>query len=404
MSPHFTLDEPEMRHHQNTASTESALADRCPIALNCSHLPRNFWLQLQVILCDPPPLAICWVHYGIVSSPPKTLNFNHLRNACSSIKILAHGMLICNKMSARREWQPNITRSTISILSSRRRCMPRNIRQFSFILPPIFPYIITLVFLDPNQGLPMIPVRDASLIEPHAASVLQLVPRDIAATAEAPVTMSTTSRLRATTLTELLFNLVIQRAYLNRSSADDTQVYFLARKYSVKELHNTPSDTPFLVARAGKVIRYGHTLLTVPEGALQAAEGAGNEQIPQMWCRIGTLITKAAGGSIASDFLMARAYSADGLEYPWIDSNRPTSHKNIPATEHVSASPSPLNSHECGAKEADSSDPDEVQCEKCFSWSHIKCLERAYPGTDWNDPQVHSVCSGCGGGRSMVPE
>jgi hypothetical protein len=46
-----------------------------------------------------------------------------------------------------------------------------------------------------------------------------------------------------------------------------------------------------------------------------------------VWCRIGTHVTKAAGASIASDFLMAHAYSGDGLEYPWIDSSRPASHK-----------------------------------------------------------------------------
>jgi hypothetical protein len=126
---------------------------------------------------------------------------------------------------------------------------------------------------------------DTLVIEPQAAFVIQSVPRDITATAEAPVAMSTTSHLRATMLTEWRFNLFILRAYLNRSSAADTQVYFLAQKYSVKEFQNTPSDAPFLVARTGKVICY----LTVLERALRGAEGAGNEQIPLMWCRIGTL-------------------------------------------------------------------------------------------------------------------
>ncbi|KAJ7207665.1 hypothetical protein C8J57DRAFT_1258053 [Mycena rebaudengoi] len=231
---------------------------------------------------------------------------------------------------------------------------------------------------------------DASLIEPHADVVFKSLLPDVAATPGVPAALSTTLRLRATTFVALLFELVILRLYLNRSAAEDLAVYFLARKYTLQELRNISADDPFFLEKSGKVIRH----LTDPERVLQAAEGAGTEQIPQLWCRIRTCVSRAAAG-IPPDLVLASAYSTNGEPYIWKESNNPD-HTTGNTADHDNppSSPSPLRCL-CGERTDNSTEPNEVQCEKCRFWSHMRCLAHTSPGTDWNDPDIHFICIIC---------
>ncbi|KAJ6535381.1 hypothetical protein DFH09DRAFT_1091717 [Mycena vulgaris] len=60
--------------------------------------------------------------------------------------------------------------------------------------------------------------------------------------------------------------------------------------------------------------------------------------------------------------------------------------------ETNSHTPCPLRCDGCEQEEPEGdNDPEEVQCEKCRFWSHIKCLSEAH----WDDPDVHFICKRC---------
>ncbi|KAJ7455678.1 hypothetical protein B0H11DRAFT_1926064 [Mycena galericulata] len=62
-------------------------------------------------------------------------------------------------------------------------------------------------------------------------------------------------------------------------------------------------------------------------------------------------------------------------------------------TETNSATPAPLWCDICGEQNLDGDDdPNEVQCENCRYWSHIKCQAR---GINWRSKEVHFICQRC---------
>ncbi|KAJ7235782.1 hypothetical protein C8J57DRAFT_1479383 [Mycena rebaudengoi] len=81
-----------------------------------------------------------------------------------------------------------------------------------------------------------------------------------------------------------------------------------------------------------------------------------------------------------------------------------TSHKRKIHGTNIDTAGSPLDCYLCGEKAADSHGENEVQCEVCRVWSHIKCQDRVYPNTDWKDPEVHFTCMLCIIDREEIPE
>jgi hypothetical protein len=58
-----------------------------------------------------------------------------------------------------------------------------------------------------------------------------------------------------------------------------------------------------------------------------------------------------------------------------------------------SLSPSPVWCQGCGMQEPDGdNDPEEVQCQQCKLWAHIKCLAA---DVDWKNPKVEFICRRC---------
>ncbi|KAJ7476494.1 hypothetical protein FB451DRAFT_1557372 [Mycena latifolia] len=155
---------------------------------------------------------------------------------------------------------------------------------------------------------------DASLIEPHTDYVLRSIPPDIPATIDAPAALSEGLRRRATILASILFQLVILRIYLRRSSADDAQIYFLARSFDPKEHTKIFPDDPMYLAKTGKITRH----LTEPKIVLQTAQESTDQRIPPRWCKIGIRVAKAAAARIPPRFILATGYNRAGGEYVWL--------------------------------------------------------------------------------------
>ncbi|KAJ7621669.1 hypothetical protein B0H17DRAFT_597531 [Mycena rosella] len=166
---------------------------------------------------------------------------------------------------------------------------------------------------------------DASLIDPHTNYVVRSVPPDIQAIEDVPAALSEALRRRATILAPSPFQLVIMRLYLRRSSADDPQIYFLARTFTEHEWNTISDNDPLYLAKKGRITRH----MTDPELALQAAEESGGQNIPPRWCKISIRLAKAAAGRIPPKFILASAYTFTGNEYIWQDtelaSNNPKS-------------------------------------------------------------------------------
>ncbi|KAJ7702772.1 hypothetical protein B0H17DRAFT_1127713 [Mycena rosella] len=165
---------------------------------------------------------------------------------------------------------------------------------------------------------------DASLIDPHTNYV---------AIEDVPAALSEALRWRANILAPTLFQLVILRLYLRRSSADDPQIYFLTRTFTEREWNTISDDDPLYLAKKGRITRH----MTDPELALQAAEESGGQNIPPRWCKIGISLARAAAGRIPPKFILASAYTVTGNEYIWQDaelaSNNPKSHPSSPLSE-----------------------------------------------------------------------
>jgi hypothetical protein len=71
----------------------------------------------------------------------------------------------------------------------------------------------------------------------------------------------------------------------------------------------------------------------------------------------------------------------------------PSKNNTQNSTGSRSLSPSPVWCQGCGMQEPDGDDdPEEVQCQQCKLWAHIKCLAA---DVDWNDPKVEFICRRC---------
>ncbi|KAF8185359.1 hypothetical protein K438DRAFT_1766002 [Mycena galopus ATCC 62051] len=144
---------------------------------------------------------------------------------------------------------------------------------------------------------------DDSLMEPHAEYVLQAISPDD--------NSSETQRLRITTLVPLLLQFIILRLYLRRSSSDDEEIYFLARHFDKDELKIISADDPLSWEKRGRLTRH----LTLPETILHIAEGnSAAEYVPRRFCKIGTILSKAAEARIPRNFVLASAYNSDGSD------------------------------------------------------------------------------------------
>ncbi|KAF8217443.1 hypothetical protein K438DRAFT_1952332 [Mycena galopus ATCC 62051] len=133
---------------------------------------------------------------------------------------------------------------------------------------------------------------DDSLMEPHAEYVLQAISPDD--------NSSETQRLRITTLVPLLLQFIILRFYFRRSSSDDEEIYFLARHFDMDELKTISADDPLSWAKKGRLTRH----LTLHETILQIAEGnSAAEYVPHRFCKIGTILSKAAEARIPRNFV-----------------------------------------------------------------------------------------------------
>ncbi|KAJ7438874.1 hypothetical protein FB451DRAFT_1415998 [Mycena latifolia] len=67
---------------------------------------------------------------------------------------------------------------------------------------------------------------------------------------------------------------------------------------------------------------------------------------------------------------------------------------DVSLAETNSNTPCPLWCDGCGEQDPEGDDdPDEVQCEKCLYWVHIRCQ---FSDEDWHDPDVHFICKRCG--------
>ena len=82
---------------------------------------------------------------------------------------------------------------------------------------------------------------DAFLIDPHTEHVSQVICSGMSPANDAFDGISMDMRRRVTLLAPLLFQLVILRIYLRRSSVDDEQIYFLTRTFSKAELGENQS-------------------------------------------------------------------------------------------------------------------------------------------------------------------
>ncbi|KAF8128323.1 hypothetical protein K438DRAFT_2140741 [Mycena galopus ATCC 62051] len=177
---------------------------------------------------------------------------------------------------------------------------------------------------------------DNSLMEPHAEYVLQAISPDD--------NSSETQRLRITTLVPLLLQFIILRFYLRRSSSDDEEIYFLARHFDKDKLKTISADDPLSWAKKGRLTRH----LTLPETILQIAEGnSAAEYVPHRFCKIGTILSKAAEARIPRNFVLASAYNSDGSEYVWIttaSSDILTRHVAPPVNDPASPPSSPSSS------------------------------------------------------------
>ncbi|KAJ6616544.1 hypothetical protein B0H10DRAFT_2036689 [Mycena sp. CBHHK59/15] len=123
---------------------------------------------------------------------------------------------------------------------------------------------------------------DASLIGPHTDYIVQSIPPDVPAAKDDPAALSEGLRRCATILASILFQIVILRMYLQRSAADDAQIYFLTRSFNPDEWEKISADDPLYLAKQGTVTRH----LTDPERGLQAPEESSGQNIPARWCKI----------------------------------------------------------------------------------------------------------------------
>ncbi|KAJ6569381.1 hypothetical protein B0H19DRAFT_1066129 [Mycena capillaripes] len=163
---------------------------------------------------------------------------------------------------------------------------------------------------------------DASLIEPHTEYVLKTIQLHVGLEGDGDHDadgLSMEMRRRVITLAPILFQLVIFRIYLGRSSTDDVQIYFLTRVFNKQELEEIAAGDPLSDAKRGKVVRN----LTVPEIVLQSAETPSEDGMLYKWCKIGTRTTKAANARIPASFALANAFDARGQVYLWMASNIP---------------------------------------------------------------------------------
>jgi hypothetical protein len=143
--------------------------------------------------------------------------------------------------------------------------------------------------------------------------------------------------LCANVLAAVLFHLVILRIYLRRSALDDLHIYFLACNFTSEELSSIATDDPFAVAKMGQVIRH----LTIPETVLQVPEPFfGAQTTPRKWCKIKTVIRKAAAARIPASFLLAGAYDLHGNNYEW-EANKPEGQKPTESTRSSPLSEAP---------------------------------------------------------------
>ncbi|KAJ7768047.1 hypothetical protein B0H14DRAFT_3895019 [Mycena olivaceomarginata] len=108
---------------------------------------------------------------------------------------------------------------------------------------------------------------DASLIDVHTTHVLEAVTTNVPESSEV-------FRQRAVNFASILFQLVVLRLYLRRPAQDDVRIYFLARKFTPKELQSVDEGDPLGRAKHGKVVRH----LTVPEAVLQTPEDSSEEE------------------------------------------------------------------------------------------------------------------------------
>ncbi|KAF7372302.1 hypothetical protein MVEN_00090400 [Mycena venus] len=158
---------------------------------------------------------------------------------------------------------------------------------------------------------------DTSLIEPHVSHAHQAL---TASLLDDSSSVSESLHLRATVLSSILFQLVILRTYLHRSSQDDLQIYFLAYRFTPTELQNLSADDPFAAAKKGGVIRHS----TVPEIVLQTPENDHEGMpTPLRWCKMRTVLRKTAAARIPAGFVLATAY-LNGQEYNWNSMGSPT--------------------------------------------------------------------------------
>jgi hypothetical protein len=152
---------------------------------------------------------------------------------------------------------------------------------------------------------------DASLVEVHATHVFDAVAACHAEWAEG---FSAPLQLRANILADVLLHLVILCVYLHWPLQDDLQIYFLARDFTMEELAYIAADDPYALAKKGQVFRH----LTIPETVFQVPETSYRMQnIPPKWCKIKTLVRKAAAAHIPPRFSLPTAYDLHGEEYVW---------------------------------------------------------------------------------------
>ncbi|KAJ7688094.1 hypothetical protein B0H14DRAFT_3533549 [Mycena olivaceomarginata] len=155
---------------------------------------------------------------------------------------------------------------------------------------------------------------DASLIDVHTTHVLEAVTANVPESSEV-------FRQRAVNFASILFQLVVLRLYLRRPAQDDVRIYFLARKFTPKELQSVDEGDPLGRAKHGKVVRH----LTVPEAVLQTPEDSSEEEpMPPRFCKMGIILRKTAAARIPAGFWLATAYDHQGLEFEW----------DLPASTH----------------------------------------------------------------------
>ncbi|KAJ7431676.1 hypothetical protein FB451DRAFT_1381426 [Mycena latifolia] len=193
------------------------------------------------------------------------------------------------------------------------------------------------LFAETQFDLDILP-GDYSLMEDHINFVMLKINAAAEATSDDSPLREDKRRI-SIDISALLFKLVILRVYLGRSSKDDFQIYYLARKYD----HNLSIATndPFVAAKLGRIIRYS----TIPEQVLLAAEGVKDTRTapvksPQR-CSINTQPDKTSE-SIPDGYLLASPVGANNTPYVWLVTSSPGLYQEVTAQTLMRPKPKPV--------------------------------------------------------------